>query len=129
MAKRMIKGVDIETSSGNVFADLGFSRAACKLPRPDIHSAIRKLLGLAKLNTESPGQVGQALDGCSTRGSILQTHCTCHQRGRRRHVHFQCAICWRRGCGGQLCPPSRCAGCRWGVIALSRVKRFPGKSG
>ena len=65
MAKRMIKGVDIETSSGNVFADLGFSRAACKLPRPNIHSAIRKPLGLAKLNTESPGQVRQALDGNS----------------------------------------------------------------
>ena len=40
-------------------------RTACKLPRPDIHSAIGKLLGLANLNTESPGQVSQALDGCS----------------------------------------------------------------
>ena len=27
MARRMIKGVDIETSSGNVFADLGFPQA------------------------------------------------------------------------------------------------------
>ena len=40
-------------------------RTACKLPRPDIHSAIGKLLGLTKLSTQSLGQVSQALDGCS----------------------------------------------------------------
>ncbi len=40
-------------------------RAAYKLPRPAIHSALGKLLGLPNLSTESPGQVSQALDGYS----------------------------------------------------------------
>lgn len=38
-------------------------RAAYKLPRQSIHSAITKLLGLANLSIESPGQISQALDG------------------------------------------------------------------
>ncbi len=38
-------------------------RAAYKLPRPTIHFALGKLLGLPNLSTESPGQVRQALDG------------------------------------------------------------------
>ena len=38
-------------------------RAAYKLPRPTIHAALGKLLGLQNLSTESSGQVSQALDG------------------------------------------------------------------
>jgi predicted nucleic-acid-binding protein len=40
-------------------------RAAYKLKRPTIHSALIKLLGLPNLTAESPSQVGQALDGYS----------------------------------------------------------------
>ena len=40
-------------------------RAAYKLPRPVIQSALVKLLGLANLSVESPGQVSQALLGYS----------------------------------------------------------------
>ena len=40
-------------------------RAAYKLPRRAIHSALGKLLGLPNLSIESPGQVSQALDGYS----------------------------------------------------------------
>ena len=40
-------------------------RAAYKLKRPTIHSALIKLLGLRNLTAESPSQVGQALDGYS----------------------------------------------------------------
>ena len=36
-------------------------RAAYKLPRPVIHSALVKLLGLANLTVESPGQASQTL--------------------------------------------------------------------
>lgn len=38
-------------------------RAAYKLPRPVIHSALGKLLGLPNLVTENPDQARQALDG------------------------------------------------------------------
>lgn len=40
-------------------------RAAYKLPRPTIQSALEKLLGLPNLSVENPGQIGQALDGYS----------------------------------------------------------------
>jgi predicted nucleic-acid-binding protein len=36
-------------------------RAAYKLARPTIHSALERLLGLPKLSVEDPGQVSQAL--------------------------------------------------------------------
>ena len=38
-------------------------RAAYKLTRPGIHSAIGKLLGLPNLTMESPGQISRALEG------------------------------------------------------------------
>ena len=38
-------------------------RAAYKLTRPGIHSALGKLLGLPNLTMESPGQISQALEG------------------------------------------------------------------
>ena len=38
-------------------------RAAYKLTRPGIHSALSKLLGLPNLTVESPGQISQALEG------------------------------------------------------------------
>ena len=38
-------------------------RAAYKLTRPGIHSALSKLLGLPNLTVESPGQISQGLEG------------------------------------------------------------------
>ena len=40
-------------------------RAAYKLPRATIYSSLEKLLGLANLSAEDPGQIRQALDGYS----------------------------------------------------------------